>query len=175
MSSHIIAPKHSTSSENGQLTAFYIISAFFCTGAISALAFESPLLIDAFCTKTELSNVFAAVLLYLSFHFAAFFLSSSYWGCFLLPFVSAAFGFFYYHMAEALMGLSPSLEAMLRFAALLLLAPCFFAVAIDAFGASLRLRALLSCCSIKTDRSRMLRLLLCFPAAALAAVVLIFY
>lgn len=158
--------------------AFLALSISMCTGAIAAVCSNET---DAmFDLRTAISNAsqLRTVLAALCFHVLAFMLGSSYFGFCLLPLLSAAFGFFQYcQAASAFKALSgAAFRELLAFVIpTLLLVPCFFVIAVEAFAASRRLNSFISRRGVPIYSGRPLHFLLCVPFLALAALALCFF
>lgn len=158
--------------------AFLVLAVTACTGAITAINFgDSAILVGSGLDDAEASvlrTAFAA----LSFHVVAFMLGSSYFGFCLLPILSAAFGFFLYLQGARTLevisfGFFRELLGVLL--PVLLLVPCFFVIASEAFAASRQLYSLVSRHDLPSDRGRSLHFVLCVPFLALAALIFLFF
>lgn len=170
---------HAYTSARSELSgAFLVLSVCICTGAIAAACVEDNSAVFSLCTDATGESAMRAAFAALCFPVFAFLLGSSYYGFCLLPLLSAGFGFFIYiKSAMALEDISGGIFFELLSVALpvLLLVPCFFVVAVEAFLSSKQLHLLISRRGIFVDNGRPLHFILCIPFLAVAAFVFCFF
>lgn len=164
--------------------AFTLLSLCCCTGAVTAACFGVSAITERLSLKDPglfwmcTTGSFPTILI-LIFLSTAFLLGSSFYGYLILPLLSAGFGFFVYCSAAlALSGisLSASLPLLLSFALpMLIVIPCFFVAAADAYLASRQLKTIVIRRFLPDSRRQALHFVLCVPILALAALIAFFF
>lgn len=176
--------KRTFGAEDELIGAFLILSVGMCTGALSATIF---MLSDELCefwhdAGASASSFEMIAKLFLSlcwFHVIAYLLGSSFKGFYLLPVLSAVFGFRLYSFSAGAFDL-PYDGGFAQYACnflapVLLLVPCFFVIAVDAFLSSRGFWLMAYGRSSRADASRRLHFLACIPFMLFAVLTFVFF